>query len=58
MRKTWIVARSEYIRAVKTKAFIIGVLLMPVLMGAGLIMMALETVVSDVEDRHFAVVKW
>jgi ABC-type Na+ efflux pump permease subunit len=56
MRKTWIVARSEYVRAVKTKAFIIGVLLMPVLMGAGVIMMMLEKAVSDVEDRHFAVV--
>jgi ABC-type Na+ efflux pump permease subunit len=56
MRKTWIVARSEYIRAVRTKAFIIGVLLMPVLMGAGGIMIMLEKAVSDVEDRHFAVV--
>jgi len=56
MRKTWIVARCEYLRAVRTKAFVIGVLLMPVMMGAGAIMFVLEQVVTDVEDRHFAIV--
>ena len=56
MSKTWIVAYCEYIRAVRTKAFIIGVALMPVLMGAGLIMTAIMEAVVDIEDRHFAIV--
>lgn len=56
MSKTWIVARCEYIRAVRTKAFIIGVALMPVLMGAGLIVTAIMKAVVDIEDRHFAIV--
>jgi ABC-type Na+ efflux pump permease subunit len=56
MGKTWIVARSEYIRAVRAKAFIIGVILMPVFMGAGLIMAAINAAVVDVEDRRFAIV--
>ena len=36
MRRALVVARTEYLRAVRTKGFIIGVLLMPVLMSSGL----------------------
>jgi len=34
-RKAFVVAWTEYLKAVRTKAFIIGVLLTPVLFGGG-----------------------
>lgn len=56
MRKAFTVAKAEYLKAVKTKAFIIGVLLMPLLFGAGFIVVILAESVEDVSDKHFAVV--
>jgi ABC-2 type transport system permease protein len=49
------VARTEYLRAVRTKGFIVGVLMMPVLMSGGLIAGRLSKASADVHDRHFAV---
>ena len=56
MTKILTVARSEYLRAVATKAFIIGVILMPVLFGGGIIALAIAEKTADTEDRHFAVI--
>jgi ABC-2 type transport system permease protein len=50
------VMRNEYLRAVRTKAFILGVLLTPVLFGASIIIMAIAENNKDLTDRHFAVV--
>ena len=41
MRKTLIVALREYIVSVRTKAFLIGLLMMPLMMGGGFIVGAL-----------------
>ncbi|HEX5010334.1 MAG TPA: ABC transporter permease [Planctomycetota bacterium] len=56
MRRALVVARTEYLRAVRTKGFIIGVLLMPVLMSGGYIASRISERAADVSDRRFAVV--
>ena len=56
MRRVWCVARNEYLSIVRTKAFIISVVLMPVFMfGAIVVQKVLEDKV-DIRDRRFAVV--
>ena len=56
MRKTWRVAVTEYLNAVRSKAFIIGVLALPVLicLSAGLQYYGQKNV--DLRDQRFAVV--
>ncbi len=56
MRKVWVVAVREYLAAVKTKSFVIGIILMPVLMGGGAIAQALLGDQVDVRPKHFAVI--
>jgi ABC-2 type transport system permease protein len=54
--KTLIVARREYLAAVRTKAFLIGLLSMPIMMfGSILMQVALKDNV-DLADKHYAVV--
>lgn len=56
MNRTMTIAQSEFITLVKTKAFIIGILFMPVLMGAFFAFMAYAERQVDVERRVFAVI--
>lgn len=56
MGKALTVARTEYLRAVRTKGFVIGVILMPVLMSGGWIASKISEEAADVADRRFAVV--
>jgi ABC-2 type transport system permease protein len=56
MNKILVVTTAEYLRAVRSKAFLIGVIVMPLLMGSGLIVMALAESSKDVRERHFSVV--
>ncbi|MBM3984621.1 MAG: ABC transporter permease [Planctomycetes bacterium] len=56
MGKALTVARTEYLRAVRTKGFVIGVILMPVLMSGGWIAGKISEEAADVADRRFAVV--
>lgn len=49
------IALTEYLTAVRSKAFILGVILMPVMMGAGLIANAIAEKSKDVRDRQVAV---
>jgi ABC-2 type transport system permease protein len=56
MRKIWVVAVREYMAAVRTKAFVIGLLLMPILMGASSLVQYLLADVVDVSDKRFVVV--
>ncbi len=54
--KALVVARTEYLKAVRSKAFIIGVLLMPLLMGGSFIALAISEKAKDTQPRTFAVV--
>ena len=54
--KIWSVALFEYRNAVQSKAFIVGVVMMPVLMGGALLVQALVKDKTDLSDRRLAVV--
>jgi len=56
MRKTLRLARREYKAAVKTKGFIIGLILAPVFMGGSLIAFALLKDKVDTADKKVAIV--
>jgi ABC-2 type transport system permease protein len=56
MRKTWIVAFSEYASAVRSKAFIIGLLALPLVIAASLALQYFGQKHADIRDRRFAVV--
>jgi ABC-2 type transport system permease protein len=55
MRKMIIVAVREYMVSVKTKAFLIGLLMMPLMMGGGFIVGALMEGRVDTKDKRIAV---
>jgi ABC-2 type transport system permease protein len=56
MRKVLVLARREYTSAVRTKGFIIGLLLAPVFMGGSLIVFALMKDKVDLTDKHIAII--
>jgi ABC-2 type transport system permease protein len=56
MKRILTVAQSEFVTLVKTKAFLIGIFLMPVLMGGFFFFMSYAERHTDVEDRRFAVI--
>ncbi len=56
MHKTLIVAQSEFATLVRTKAFIISIVLMPVLMGVSFLVVNRLKDAKDVRDRNFAYV--
>jgi len=56
MRKTLLVAVRDYNAAVRTKGFLIGLLLVPMLMGGGIGVMALFEKRVDTRDRRIKVV--
>ena len=56
MRKILLIARREYLAAVRTKAFIIGLLSMPIMMFGSIIMQTMLKDQVDLSDKHYAVV--
>jgi ABC-2 type transport system permease protein len=56
MRKLLVVAARDYLAAVRTKSFLIGLLIMPLMMGGSVLVQYLLKDVRDVRDKHFAVV--
>jgi ABC-2 type transport system permease protein len=56
MRKTLIVAQSEFTTLVKTKAFLISLILMPIVMGGSIMLVLATKDATDSKDRTFAVV--
>jgi ABC-2 type transport system permease protein len=54
MSKILIVAQSEFATLVRSKAFIIGVILMPVMMGGSILLVRATRDSTDVRDREFA----
>jgi ABC-2 type transport system permease protein len=58
MRKALIVALREYSAAVKTKAFVVGLVLMPVMFGGAIVVQALLRNNADTRDKRVAVVDY
>ena len=54
--KVLAIGRVEYLQAVRSKAFLIGLLLMPVLMGGGVAFQILMKDRVDLDERRFAIV--
>jgi ABC-2 type transport system permease protein len=56
MRKMLVVALREYLAAVRTKTFLITLIIMPVLMGGSIVVQWLLRDLHDTKTKHFAVV--
>lgn len=56
MRKVWVVARREYRAAVRTKAFVVSIVLMPALMFASVGIQVLFEKLEDTGEKKFVVV--
>jgi ABC-2 type transport system permease protein len=56
VRKTLVVAAREYLAAVRTKTFLIGLLIMPIMMGGSIVLQVLLKDVVDTADHHYALV--
>ncbi len=56
MRKVWIIASREYRATIRTKAFLIALVLMPVLMGGGIFVQTAMEGRVDTADKRIAVV--
>ncbi len=55
MRKVWRVAWTEYQNSVRSKAFIIGVLALPLMIGVSIGLQVIAKRQTDVSDRRFVV---
>ena len=58
MPKTLIVAQSEFTTLVKTKGFLIGLILMPVVIGGSFLLVRATKDTTDLKDRTFAIVDY
>lgn len=56
MSKVLAIARAEYLQSVRSKAFVVGVLLMPLMMGGSALVQVLLGDRVDLSDRRCAVV--
>lgn len=56
MRKMLVIASREYQAAVRTKTFIVGLLVMPLLMGGSIVIQLLLRDLTDTRDRSFAII--
>lgn len=58
MNKTLIIAKREYRAAVKTRTFLISLILLPVFMGGGMLVFSLFKDKVDVSDKKIAVIDY
>jgi ABC-2 type transport system permease protein len=58
VRKTIVVALRDYKAAVKTKAFLIGLLMMPLMFGGGILFQIVFRNNNDIRDKRVAVVDY
>jgi ABC-2 type transport system permease protein len=56
LRKTLRIAKREYLAAVRTRGFIIGLAMMPIFMGGSFFVMMLTEKRVDTADKHIAVI--
>jgi len=55
MNKIWTLFKREYRAAVRTKSFIISLILVPIMMGGGFAAMIIMENNKDTDDKHFVV---
>jgi len=56
MRKIWILTKREFITSIRTKSFLIGLIIAPVLMGGSFIVIKLSEDKLDLDDKKIAVI--
>jgi len=56
MSKAFIIAKREYAAAVRTKGFLISLILLPLFMGGGLVVFSLMKDKIDISDKKIAVI--
>lgn len=56
MRKIWTLFKREYRAAVRTKSFIISLILVPIMMGGGFAAMIIMENNKDTDDKHIVVI--
>ncbi len=56
MRKAWVIASREYLAAVRTKAFLLSLVILPLMMSGSLVIQWLLRDVVDIADKRFALV--
>src|SRR5262249_4735130 len=56
MRKIAVIAAREYQAAVRTKSFVVSLLILPVMMGGGIVMQHVLRDQVDIREKRFAVV--
>lgn len=56
MNKTLVIAKRDYLAAVKSKGFIVGIILMPVMMFGSVVVSRLTKDIVDVTDKRVAVI--
>ncbi len=56
MRRTLLIARRDYLATIRTKAFIIGLVVAPILFGGGFLGLALMQSKPDLKERRIAVI--
>ena len=54
--KAWVIAKREFLQAVRTKGFIVGVILMPILMAGGIVVQTLTKDIVDTKPKNAAVI--
>jgi len=58
MHKIWTLFKREYRAAVRTKSFIISLLLVPIMMGGGFVAMVIMEKNKDTDDKKFVVIDY
>jgi len=56
MHKIWTLFKREYRAAVKTKSFIISLVMVPIMMGGGFAAMIIMENNKDTDDKHFVII--
>lgn len=56
LRKIWVVATTEFGSAIRTKSFLVGLLLLPIIMGASILLQVFVAGRVDTKPRKFVVI--
>ena len=53
MRKIFILTKREFITSVRTKSFLIGLIIAPILMGGSIVVIKITEDKIDIKDKNF-----